>query len=130
MLFQTIFGIFLIAHGLVHSGLAAAPIPKDPNSKPGAFFTAPARSHLLVSLGSSPTGIRWTGIILVVLATLGFVLAGMGALGVPVLAAAWEGITIISAVISLILIGIFWHPWLIAGAVIDLAVILIAIFLS
>jgi hypothetical protein len=31
-------GIFLIAHGLVHSILAVAPNPGDADAKPGAFF--------------------------------------------------------------------------------------------
>lgn len=40
----TLIGIILVAHGLVHCGLAAAPTP---NSKPGAFFTDTSRSWLL-----------------------------------------------------------------------------------
>ncbi len=34
----TIFSLFLIAHALAHAGLAAAPIPGDPDPKPGAFL--------------------------------------------------------------------------------------------
>jgi hypothetical protein len=42
---------FLIAHGLVHAGLAIAPNPADPNAKPGSFFTVVVRSWLLSQLG-------------------------------------------------------------------------------
>ncbi len=35
---RTIFSLFLIAHALAHAGLAAAPIPVDPELKLGAFF--------------------------------------------------------------------------------------------
>jgi hypothetical protein len=35
---RTFFGLFLIAHAVAHAGLAAAPIPDNPDSKPGAFF--------------------------------------------------------------------------------------------
>ena len=41
---KTIIALFLIAHGLVHAGLAAAPNPDDPDTKPGAFFTSLERS--------------------------------------------------------------------------------------
>ena len=80
---KIILALFLIAHGLVHAGLAAAPNPDVPDSKPGAFFTSPERSWLLPKVGLSEAAVRWVGIILVVLATLGFVLAGLGVFGVP-----------------------------------------------
>ena len=47
----------LMAHGLVHAGLAAAPNPDDANSTPGAFFTAVDRSWLLAKLGVSETAV-------------------------------------------------------------------------
>jgi hypothetical protein len=50
---KTAFAIFIIAHGLVHSILAVAPNPADPNAKPGAFFTSVDRSWLLPQLGLS-----------------------------------------------------------------------------
>jgi len=76
-------GVFFILHGLVHAGLAAAPIPKDATSRPGSFFTHPTRSWLLRRMHFTPGAIRTAGLSLVVLTTLGFVLAGMAALGVP-----------------------------------------------
>ena len=45
---KIIIGLFLIAHGLVHAGLAAAPIPGDPDSNPGAFLPP------LSAVGCSP----------------------------------------------------------------------------
>ena len=48
---KILFVIVLIAHGLVHVGLAAAPVPNDPESKPGAFFTTSERSWLFSRLG-------------------------------------------------------------------------------
>ena len=116
---KTLFALFLIAHGLVHSGLAAAPDPNHPDSKPGAFFTSPPRSWLFLRLGLNPAFVRWIGIILVVLAVLGFVLAGMGVFGVPGLGEMWRTVTVISASLSLLLLILFWHPWLIVGVLID-----------
>ena len=120
---KIIIGLFLIAHGLVHVGLAAAPDPNESESKPGAFFTAPQRSWLLPQLGLKPAAIRWIGILLVVFTTLGFVLAGLGVFGVPGLAESWRTIAVVSAVLSLLLLLLFWHPWIILGGLIDVGII-------
>ena len=47
---HTFFGLFLIAHAVAHAGLAAAPIPDNPDPKPGAFFTEIFRSWLFQKL--------------------------------------------------------------------------------
>ena len=120
---KIIIGLFLIAHGLVHVGLAVAPDPNESESKPGAFFTAPQRSWLLPQLGLKPAAIRWIGILLVVFTTLGFVLAGLGVFGVPGLAELWRTIAVVSAVLSLLLLLLFWHPWIILGVLIDVGII-------
>lgn len=116
---KSLFTLFLIAHGLVHAGLAAAPNPNDTDSKPGAFFTSPDRSWLLRRFGLNPSIVQWIGIILVAIATLGFVLAGLGVFGVAGLAEIWRTVTVISAILSLVLLILFWHPWLIVGVLID-----------
>lgn len=115
--------LFLIAHGLVHAGLAAAPDPKDPEEKAGAFFTSAKRSWLLPKFGLSPAMIQWIGIGLVSLATLGFVLAGLGVFGVAGLDTIWRTIAIISAATSLLLLILFWHRWLVVGVLIDLVIL-------
>ena len=122
---NVLFAIFLILHGLVHAGLFAAPDPNDPDSKPGAFFTSPERSWLLSRLGLNPSIVKWLGIILVVLATLGFVLAGLGVFGVPGLVGIWRTITVVSAIVSLLLLVLFWHPWLIVGLLIDAGLLIV-----
>ena len=121
---KIIIALFLIAHGLVHAGLASAPNPSDPDAKPGAFFTSPDRSWLLPRLGLNSSPIQWIGITLVVLSTLGFVLAGLGVFGVPGLAEAWRTIAVVSAGISLIPLVVFWHPWIIVGVLIDIGIII------
>ena len=120
---RTLIGIFLIAHGLVHSGLAATPIPNDPASKPGAFFTAANRSWLLAGMGLNAPAIRYVGFGLVGLATFSFLLTGIGVLGVPGLHAIWRGLTVLSASLSLVLLVVFWHPWLIFGIALDLGML-------
>ena len=116
--------IFLIAHGLVHAGLAAAPNPNDPNSKPGAFFTAVERSWLLPRLGLNAAAVQWVGIILVALSVLGFALTGLGMFGVAGLSAVWRITAIFSACVSSLLLILFWHPWLPVGVLIDVGILL------
>ena len=121
---KIIIALFLIAHGLVHAGLAAAPNPNDTEAKPGAFFTSPERSWLLPQLGLNAAAVQWIGIILVAVATLGFVLAGLGVFGVPGLAEIWRTMAVISAAVSLLLLVLFWHPWIIVGALIDIGILI------
>ena len=121
---KIVLGIFLIAHGLVHTILSIAPNPADPDAKPGAFFTASERSWLLHPLGLNATAIQWIGIILVALSTLGFVLAGLGIFGVTGLSAIWRTVAIVSSFVSLLLLILFWHPWLPVGVLIDVAILL------
>ena len=117
---EQLLAIFIIAHGLVHAILAVAPNLADPNAKPLAFFTATERSWLLPQFGLNASTIQWVGIILVALSTLGLILAGLGIFGVAGLIVIWRTVAILSAVISLLLLVIFWHPWLPVGILIDI----------
>ncbi len=117
-------GIFIIAHGLVHAILAVAPNPSDTNAKPGAFFTATDRSWLLPQLGLSASAVQWIGIILVVVSTVGFILAGLGIFGVAGLSVIWRMLAIISSFVSLLLLILFWHPWLPVGVLIDIGILI------
>ena len=126
---RILIGIFLIAHGLVHSGLAAAPIPNDSNSKPGAFFTDPTRSWLLSRIGLNTSAIRITGIVLVALATLSFITAGLGILGVFGLESIWRAMTVVSAGLSLLLLVVFWHPWLFVGVLLNIGILIALLWL-
>lgn len=121
---KILFAIFLIAHGLVHAGLAAAPIPNDPDSKPGAFFTATARSWLLPRLGLNASTVQWVGVIMVALTTLGFVLAGLGVFGVPGLTTVWRTVAVVSSCLSLLLLILFWHQWIVVGVLLDVGILI------
>ena len=113
-------GVLLILHGLVHSGLAAAPDPADTDSQPFSFFTTADRSWLFSRVNLDPSLIKWIGLILVGLATVGFVLAGIGVLTSGALHTIWRVCAAASSLISLLLLGFFWHPWLPVGILINL----------
>ncbi|MCJ7717933.1 MAG: hypothetical protein MUO54_15635 [Anaerolineales bacterium] len=123
-MFRTIIGLFLIAHAVAHAGLAAAPIPNDPDSKPGAFFTEVSRSWLFQKLGLDGAITKKIGLILVILTVVGFILAGLGGLRIPGLNQIWSTAAGLSAGVSLILLILFWHPWLIMGVLIDFGLFL------
>jgi hypothetical protein len=57
------------------------------------------------------------------MAILGFILAGLGVFGVPGLDQIWRTTAVVSAAVSLLLLGLFWHPWLIVGVLIDIGII-------
>ena len=124
------FALFLIAHGLVHAGLAAEPNPNDPESKPGAFFTSISRSWLLPKLGLNAAAVQWIGLILVALATLDFILAVLGVFGVPGLSEVWRTVSVVSACVSLLLLVLFWHSWLIVGMLIDVALLIALLWVN
>ena len=125
MRLRTIFGLFLIAHAVAHGGLAAAPIPDDQDPKPGAFFTEVSRSWLFQKLDLDAVIVRKIGIFLVILTVFGFIIAGLGGLGVLGLNKIWSTAAGLSAGVSLILLILFWHPWLIVGVLIDLGLLLV-----
>ena len=68
----------------------------------------------------SAPSVQWIGIILVVITTLGFVLAGLGVFGVPGLNAIWRTVAVVSSCFSLLLLILFWHTWLVLGVLIDI----------
>lgn len=75
--------------------------------------------------GLDPGFVRLVGIILVVLSTLGFVLSGMGTLGVPELSEIWQAAAGFAVVVSLILLILFWHPWIVVGVLIDIELVVL-----
>ncbi len=76
-------------------------------------------------LGLDPGFVRLIGIILVALSTLGFVLSGMGTLGVPGLSEIWQAAAGFAVVVSLILLILFWHPWIVVGVLIDIELVVL-----
>jgi hypothetical protein len=121
---QILFGVFLIAHGLVHA-LYTSPRPPD------AGDTWPFDLDHSWLLGGAGTALRrGIGKVLWVTALAGFVLTGLGVSGVPLLADMWRTLAIVSAGVSLLLMLIFWHRWLTFGVLIDLAILAVVWWLG
>ncbi len=120
----TFIALILIAHGLVHTSLAFVPSTL-PDGKRAPFWPAWWRKEtdpawFTSKLGLSNAAVSALGWQLWLASVVLFTLAGLGLLGVPGLAVAWQILTGAGAVISLTLLVFYWHPWLFLGAVIDL----------
>jgi hypothetical protein len=115
-----LFGLFLIAHGLIHL-LWVVPIPDDP-----AFPFTLARSPWFKTREGDP-GLRAVGIALVALAVAEFALAGLGVMGVPLLVQGWRILAIVGALDSLLVTGLFWNRQLWPGPILDIAIIVAAV---
>ena len=116
-------GGFLIAHGLIHASYASPAPPSGPVTWPFDL----TRSWLLSSLGLIAIA-KPLGTLLWILATIGFVGSGLGFVGVSFLHEWWRALVLVSAIASLALLILFWHPMIVLGIVID--GMLIAVVLS
>ena len=121
----TIVAIFLILHGLVHAILAMAPSPGSPEAVFATFFS---RSWLLSGLGLSDSAGKPMAIVLAAIATIGFIAAGLALLDILVPFDWWRTLAIASAVVSLLLLIIFWNLYLIVGVAIDVVILATLIF--
>jgi hypothetical protein len=113
---NTFVAIFVILHGLVHAILSMVPSPKAPDQGVAMFFSG-GGSWLLPGLSKS-TGQTIT-ITLAVIATMGFVAAGLALFGALVPFDWWRALAIGSAAVSLLLLVTFWDMYFIAGLLID-----------
>jgi hypothetical protein len=117
---KILLGVLFTLHGLIHAALAATRVPDDPAQHPRPFFI---RSRPLSALGLSEAASHFLGLALAALASLGFIASGLGLFGVPFLASSWRAITVESAIISILLILLFWHPLLVIGLIVDAAIL-------
>ena len=113
-----LFGLFLVAHGLVH-GLFV--VPRPPDAGPSWPFD-PSESWLLNRLGVEPDPARAIAAGLVAVTVVAFIVTAFTVIGI--LPADWlQVLAIASASVSLILLGTFFHPWLVIGVAIDAAIV-------
>jgi hypothetical protein len=111
---------FLIAHAAIHIAFIA-PRPQPATAGPAWPFEL-GRSWLLDRIDSRGAGHRTLGTALVAVTIGGLVLAGTAVLGfVP--GAIGTAAVMVGAVGSLALLLLFFHPWLVLGVAIDLALI-------
>jgi hypothetical protein len=99
-------GAFIVAHGLVTAGIWSAPAKAD------APFQA-AHSWLL---GDT----RGLATVVAIAAALGFVLAGIGVVSHQTW---WAGFGIAAGALAVLLMVVYFDPWLIVGIAISAAIV-------
>jgi hypothetical protein len=119
-MWRFILGAFLIAHGLIHASYGTTP-PVTAGGPPWPFQIS--HSWLLSGVGLGEGTVRMLGTALWVATTAGFLAAGFGIFGLPLQDGMWRGLAAGSAVLSLLLLVLYWHPWLVLGIFIDGAII-------
>lgn len=120
VLVKLLLAVLLIGHGAIHLSYLTAGPPATASGPSWPF--ALDRSWALSPLGVEPRVLRVMGLVLAVVTTAAFLLAAASVLGV-VPQALWTAAVALGAAASLGLLVTFFHPWLILGVVIDLALL-------
>src|SRR5919198_4759281 len=105
----SLLALLLIAHGLVHASLNAVPYGPATPFWPSFWRPETGHSWLLQGLGLGAEPNRIIGGLLLVLATVGFMLAGLALAGWLVPHAWWPALGLGSAAASLLLFLLFPH---------------------
>lgn len=119
--------LFLIAHGLIHMSLSNVPVPQ-PGAMHTPFWPSWWRAEIdktwpISRLGLPDGFVRTLGWVLWLVVTVGFAIAGLGLLGLPVVNAIWPAAAVGSSVISILLLALYWHPWFVMGPTLDLLIL-------
>jgi len=120
MLARLLIAALLLAHGAIHASFLS---PRPPATAGGPSWPFEiARSWALTPLGIQRETTRLLGIALVG-ATIGaFGLAAVATAGL-LPAGLWGPASAVGAVASLVLLVLFFNPWLVLGVVIDLGLL-------
>jgi hypothetical protein len=124
---KVIIAVFFIAHAFIHISLTWVPIPK-PGAMRTPFFPAWWKADTdpkwpVSKLGLPENLVRISGSILLLGVTIAFCLAALGLLGVPGLNSFWIPLAVGASIVSILLTVLFWHPWLPAGILLDVAIL-------
>jgi hypothetical protein len=117
---KILFAVFLLAHAAIHVSYIS---PRPPVTAGGPTWPFElGRSWLLSPLGLSADMTRIVGIGLLALLVIGFGIAALATFGmVPM--TLWPGAVVVGAVTSIVMLVLFFHPWLVAGVGIDLVLL-------
>ena len=94
----------------------------------GVVMVAHGLAHASAGMWATDIGGRTLVTLLWELASVGFIAAGAGVLGVQPLWKRWRALVIIASASSLLLLGIFGHPLFVVGIVADVILLAVAIF--
>jgi len=113
---RVIAGLFLIAHGLVHLSY----VTSKPKDAAASYPFVPEERWFPRALGLGPSAAKTVAGTLAVACAIAFAIAGIALL---LDAALWQPAAVVASLISLVLMVLFFHPWLVLGIAIDVAII-------
>lgn len=124
---RVLIALFFVAHGWIHFSLTTVPVPA-PGALRTPFLPTWKRPNMdphwpAAKLKLPDATVRILGSVLWVSAVVGFCLAGLSLLAFPGTAILWQAPAVFGAVTSLLLLVLYWHPWLPIGILIDIAVL-------
>lgn len=111
----------LAAHGLIHASYLSPAPPATAGGPQWPFDMT--KSWLVTQVGLTPSGVTLLGTVLVSLTVIGFGLSALGAAGWILPAGIWRPLIVGSVAASALLLGLFFHPFLLLGFVIDAAIL-------
>lgn len=109
--------VFLVAHGLIHLSYVA-PAPAAPN-----YPFNLSKSWLVTAIGLDEPSVRLLGIGLTTLTVIGFVLCGFAGAGIIIPQYWASSLLLASSIVSLLLLFLFWHSWLVLGVTVDITLL-------
>ena len=99
--------LFLVVHGSIHIGYICGP----------AWPFVAADPWLVTGLGASPDTVRAAGVVLVLVSSVGWLLAEVTATGFA--RSLWPFFIVVASVASAIVLLLFVTPWTLPGLAID-----------
>ena len=125
---KLVFAAFLIGHALIHvSYLSPAP-PRTADGPQWPFEMA--QSWLVTSAGLDPSLVRSLGTAMVLATIALLVAAALATAGWLVPAEWWSALVVGGATASALTLGMFFHPWILLGFVIDAALLWAAVVMN
>lgn len=105
-------GVLILAHGLVHLLYLADDVPEFSLDR---SWPVPDAVRRAVALG------------LVAGTVVAFAALALALWGLPGLSSAWPTLTVVACLFSMVLLGLFWNPWLVLGLAIDMALLAVVV---
>jgi hypothetical protein len=113
--------MFLVGHALVHVAYLAPAPPHAENAPEWPF--AIEKSWPINNLGVSADIMRPVAYLLVAVVLVTLVGAGLAIIHLVVPSAWWPALVVTGAATSLLLLSLFFHPWLVIGVAIDVVLL-------
>ncbi len=117
---RIVLGVFLLFHALIHTGyLSPAPPPSGGLEWPFEM----GKSWVVTQVGLSADVVRAIGTALIGVVIVAMVGAALATFGIVVPQAWWRALVAAGATASMLTLVLFFHPWIVLGLVLEVALL-------